>query len=99
MSQRSPILGWAALWLAAVAVDAGEERRAPARVYTNEDLSRVSLRDGKTPSPAPSPAALPAPIAPAADGPREAHWRAEAERVRRRVEPWRDEATVLRGDI
>lgn len=96
MTQRSWILRGAAVCLLGAAAEAAER---PARVYTNEDLARVSVRGGAE---AAAPAASPAPAAaptPAPEGRRESYWRAEAERVRRRLEPWRDEVAALRGEI
>ena len=86
--------------LAAAAPAAGE-RRASARVYTNEDLARVSGTRGETGGesrPAAPPPAASAAAAPAPSG-GESYWRAEAARVRQRVDPWRDAAADLRADI
>jgi len=102
MTHRHPIRGLAAVCLLGAAIAGSEERRAAARVYTNEDLARVSVRDAattKAPEPPSAPAAVPSPAAAASDGRRESYWRAEAERVRRRLEPWRDEVAILRHDI
>jgi septal ring factor EnvC (AmiA/AmiB activator) len=82
------------------AATAGDEARAPARVYTNEDLARLSARRGDTGVESRPAAAAPAapPAEPARDG-GESHWRAEAARVRQRVEPWREAAADLRVEI
>ena len=101
MTECSRLLRVAAVCLLAPAA-AAEERRAPARVYTNEDLARVSSRRGETgvdSRPAAPPAATSADAADKPDARRESYWRAEAERVRRRVEPWRDAAADLRAEI
>jgi hypothetical protein len=101
MTQRSRILRLAAVCLLAAAVEAADERRAPSRVYTNDDLARVSVR-GSAAAPEPPaipPSPAPAEPRPANEGRRESYWRAEAERVRRRVEPWRDQVADLRTEI
>ena len=98
MTHRHPIRGLAAVCLLAAAIAGSEERRASARVYTNEDLALVSVRGGTPAVPEPAPTAPASPAA-ASDNRRESYWRAEAERVRRRVEPWRDAAAILRHDI
>lgn len=101
MTERSRILRAAAVCLLGAAAPAAGERRSPARVYTNADLAQISALRGETgvesrpASPSPGPAA----DAPAPEGRRESYWRAEAERVRRRVEPWRDSAATLRVEI
>jgi hypothetical protein len=104
MTHRHVISVRAAVCLLGAAIATAEERRASGRVYTNDDLARVSARDGATPAtsapePPPAPATVPSPAAAASDQRRESYWRAEAERVRRRLEPWRDEAAILRHDI
>lgn len=81
---------------------AADERRAPARVYTNEDLARVSGRRGETgveSRPAAEPPAERAAAAEPASSGGESYWRGEAARVRLRVEPWRDKAADLRAEI
>jgi len=84
------------------AAAAADERRAPARVYTNDDLARVSSRRGETgveSQPAAAPPAVSPAAADGAGGRGESYWRGEAARVRQRVEPWRDAAADLRVDI
>jgi len=79
-----------------------DERRVPARVYTDEDLARVSSRRGETgveSKPGNPPPEARADASPAADGRGESYWRAEAARVRQRVEPWRDDAAELRVEL
>lgn len=102
MTEWSRFLRAAAVCLFGAAAVAGAERRAPARVYTNEDLARVSSRRGETGVES-RPAAAPPAESVAAAGPSpgggESYWRGEAERVRRRVEPWRDAAADLRAKI
>ena len=98
MTEWSRFLRAAAVCLLGAATASAGERRAPARVYTNEDLARVSGRRAETGGE--SPPAVAAPTASAADagpaeGRDESHWRGEAARVRRRVEPWRDAAADL----
>ena len=100
MQYSSRILGLAAACL--LSATAGiAERRAPARVYTDEDLARVSSRRGETG--VGSEPASPLPEKPekglAASERGESYWRAEAARVRQRVEPWREDAADLRLDI
>ena len=99
MTQRSWILRAVVVCLLGPAA-AAEDGRATKRVYTNEDLARVSVR-GSAPAAAPAAPASPEPVPAAAapEGRRESYWRAEAERVRRRLEPWRDEAAVLQTEI
>ena len=86
----------------AAAESAPADGRPPARVYTNDDLARVSGRRAETgvdSRPAPTvPVAAPRP-AEARPGEGEAHWRAEAARLRQRVEPWREAAADLRVEI
>jgi hypothetical protein len=87
---------------AAPAAPQDDDGRASTRVYTNEDLARVSPRRGETGGesrPAPPAVAESAPDAAPTKGGGEAYWRGEAERVRRRVEPWRDTAADLRAKI
>ena len=97
MTQRSPILGLAAVCLLGRAAWAAE--KTP-RVYTNEDLARVAVPQAAPPADAAAIPPSPVPsTAPAAEDRRESHWRAEAERVRRRLEPWRDAVDSLRASI
>jgi hypothetical protein len=102
MTKWSRLLGASAALLLAAAGVAACERPAPARVYTDEDLARVKSRRGETgveSKPGTPPPADPSP-APAETGGRgESYWRAEAARVRQRVEPWREDAADLRVDI
>ena len=101
MTEWSRFFRAVALCLLGAAAAAGE-RRAPARVYTNDDLARVSGRREETGVESRPAAAAPAPNAVAAgSSPRggESYWRGEAERVRRRVVPWRDAAADLREEI
>jgi len=102
MTEWSRFLRAAGVCLLGAAAAAGGEGRAPARVYTNEDLARVSGRRGETGVESRPAAAAPAESA-AAGGPArsggESYWRGEAARVRRRVEPWRDAAADLRAEI
>jgi hypothetical protein len=79
---------------------ASEQGRAPAHVYTNDDLARVSARRGETGGesrPAPPEAAPVSAASPAGGG--ESYWRGEAARMRQRVEPWRETAADLRAEI
>jgi hypothetical protein len=109
MTKRSRFLRAAAACLVAPALAAADERSAPARVYTNEDLARVSGRRAETGVESrPAPPLAESATAPDRDRDKdkdkaesrgESYWRAEAERVRRRVEPWRDAAADLRADI
>jgi hypothetical protein len=88
--------------LALVCLSPGQDeasRPGAVRVYTNEDLARVSPRRGETgvlsAAPAPhTPTAAPAPGPAPARG--EAYWRREAERLEDRLEPLRDRARELR---
>ena len=101
MPFSSPFLGVAAACLLA-AVAQSAERRPPARVYTDEDLARVSSRRGETgvdSQPASPPPAGKPDKEQAASERGESYWRAEAARVRQRVEPWRDDAADLRVEI
>ncbi len=87
---------------AAPAVAHDDDGRAAKRVYTNDDLARVSPRRGETgvesrPA-APAPAESATDAAPAKGG-GESYWRGEAARVRQRVDPWRDTAADLRAEI
>jgi hypothetical protein len=100
MQFSSRILGVGAVCLLATAAGSAE-RRPPARVYTDEDLARVSSRRGETgveSQPAPPPAAG-KPEKEQASARGESYWRAEAARVRQRVEPWREDADDLRVEI
>jgi hypothetical protein len=102
MTEWSRFFRVAAVCLLGGAAAAAGERRAPPRVYTNEDLARVSGRRGETGVESRPAAAAPAEGGAAAEdgeGRGESYWRAEAERVRRRVEPWRDAAADLRAEI
>lgn len=102
MTKRSRLLRAAELCLIGAAAAAASERRAPARVYTNDDLARVSSRRGETGGesvPATAPPAESSAAAGAAEGRGESYWRGEAARLRQRVEPWRDAAADLRADI
>jgi len=95
-----PGVGGACLLAAALA--AAGEKRAPARVYTDEDLARVSDRRGETgveSKPAAAPPGDGSAASAMARGRGESYWRAEAARVRERVEPWRDAAADLRLEI
>ena len=110
MTERSRFLRAAAVCLlvpyldprlGAAAATAGA-RRATARVYTNEDLARVSGRRGETggeSSPAVAPPASSATATDPASRLGESYWRGEAARLRQRVEPWRDAAADLREKI
>jgi len=101
MKDWSRILGLGAVCLLAAAAGSAE-RRPPARVYTDEDLARVSSRRGETGGesrPASPPPAEKPEKDEAASGRGESYWRAEAARVRQRVEPWREDADDLRVDI
>jgi hypothetical protein len=83
-------------------VAAAGDPRAPARVYTNEDLARVSGRRAETGVESRPAAAAPAASATStepAPGGGEPYWRGETERLRRRLDPWRDAAADLRADI
>ena len=87
-------------------LEAAAEPARP-RVYTNEDLDRVSPRRKETGAwTAPASAEAPAAEArPDSRGPddsaraREAHWRREADRLRERLQPLRDQAGDLRQQI
>src|SRR5687767_12423940 len=103
MKDRSLFRGVAAVCLLAAAAGANGEKRPPARVYTEEDLARVSSRRGETgvesqPAVAPPPETT-SNAAREAGGRGESYWRAEAARVRQRVDPWRDDADDLRAEI
>jgi hypothetical protein len=91
-----------ALAVSPAAAAQAEDGRAVKRVYTNEDLARVSPHRGETggeSTPAtPAVAESAADSAPAKGG-GESYWRGEAARVRQRVEPWRDAAADLRAAI
>jgi hypothetical protein len=97
---RFPGAGGACLLAAALA--AAGEKRAPARVYTDEDLARVSGRRGETGVES-TPAAPPPPEEPvasnASSGRGESYWRGEAARLRERVGPWREAIADLRVEI
>jgi hypothetical protein len=94
--------------LCATPAFAGDESARPTRVYTNEDLARVSPHRGETgvlsePAPpdrdAPPPKAGEARDTRAGDAGREEHWRREAARLRERLEPFREEANDLREQV
>jgi hypothetical protein len=101
---------WAVLSLRpARAEEPAPRPRPPARVYTNEDLDRVRpFRDelggrsvpaftgDESPAPARAPRSADAPSRKRHD---EAWWRAEARRVRERVEALRAQADELRARI
>src|SRR5687768_7124703 len=98
MTECSRLLRAAGVCLFVAAAAAGAERHAPARVYTNDDLARVSSRRGETgvesvPAAAAT-AGVPAATG-AVEGRGESYWRGEAARVRHRVDPWRDAAAEL----
>jgi hypothetical protein len=105
MKDLSLLPGVAAVCLVA-AMSPADERRVPARVYTDEDLARVSSRRGETgveskpgnPPPG-AKAEAKADSSAAADARGESYWRAEAARVRQRVDPWRDDAAELRVEL
>jgi len=102
MMDRARFLGAGAALLLAAAGFASDQRRAPARVYTDEDLARVSDRRGETGVESKPAAAAPmanAVVPPSAGARGEQYWRAEAARVRQRVEPWRNAASDLRTEI
>ncbi len=102
MSEWSRFLRAAGVCLLGAAVAEAGERRASARVYTNEDLARVSGRRGETggeSGPATAAPADSAAVAGPPEGRGEPYWRGEAARVRQRVEPWRDAAADLRAEI
>ena len=102
MTEWSRLLRAAAVCLLGAAAAAAGERRAPARVYTNEDLARVSDRRGETGVESRPAAAAPVASATAAEPAEtrgESYWRGEAARLRRRVDPWRDKAADLRVEI
>jgi len=93
----------ARLMMLAVSLALGGAIRAdaPARVYTNDDLDRVSPRRGETGAgsrPAPAPETPPPPAAREA-GSGEEHWRREAGRLRDRLQPLRDQADDLREQM
>jgi hypothetical protein len=102
MKERTLFPGAGAACLLAVSLAAGADQPAPARVYTEEDLARESPRRGETgveSQPAVPPPAESKRAAGTAAGRGEPYWRAEAARVRDRVEPWRDTAAELRLEI
>ncbi len=90
---------------------AGADEKARVPLYTNEDLRRVAGERGDTgvsSAPAVPPAPDPAPepetrasrsAAGVRGGDGEAYWRAEAERVRRRVFALRQRQAALRGRL
>ena len=78
----------------------------PPRVYTNEDLDRLSPRRGESGAESTPAAADPAPAEARSRRPeedsartREAHWRREADRLRDRLQPLRDQADDLREQV
>lgn len=83
--------------------DARGGERVERRVYTNDDLERVSSRRGETgvqSRPAvPQPAAAASHDSDAQARSREERWRREADRLRQRLQPLRDEADDLREQI
>ena len=88
--------------LGATVSAAAGERRGPVPVYTDADLARVSSRRGETgveSQPAPALPLQRSDAAPAGNGRGESYWRAEATRLRDRVEPWREQAAELRLEI
>lgn len=94
-----PLAALAALLCLPVVPDqATPPRPRPVRVYTNDDLDRVSPQRGETgvlsvTPPRPAPAAS---EKPARSDHGEEYWRREAERVRDRVEVLRERARDLR---
>jgi hypothetical protein len=89
-------------WLATALLGAAETSKA-VRLYTNEDLDRVSpLRDqtGVFSAPAAAPETPPARSGAGGRGREgtrgESYWRREADRVRQRLEPMRQRAEDLR---
>ncbi len=82
---------------------AGAESERQARVYTNEDLARMTPLRGETG--VLSEAVAAARAAPAAredrgaDRAREAYWRREADRTRERIRPLEKRAATLRRQI
>ena len=87
--------------LLALAGTGRAESPAPARMYTNDDLDRVSARRGETgvlsrPGPA---AEAPPPARETGASSREEHWRRESDRLRDRLQPLRDQADDLRQQI
>jgi hypothetical protein len=70
-----------------------EEAKTPVRVYTNEDLDRVSPYRGQTGGENDPVAETSRPPSSAAD---EAYWRREAARVRERVAALREKADDIR---
>lgn len=96
----------AALALACASAPAPEEEGKP-RVYTNEDLDRVSPLRGETgvlSQPAAAPVAEPegrgaTRAGSARSGTGEAYWRREAARVRDRVRPLQDRVRALRKKV
>ena len=102
MTEWTRFLRAAAVCLLAGAAAADDDGRAVKRVYTNEDLARVSPRRGETgveSIPVPPAVAEGATDPAPAKGGGESYWRGEAARVRQRVEPWRDAAADLRAAI
>lgn len=85
------------LCLASPAADPPAARKAPAPLYTNDDLERVAPRRGDTGVLSTAPAAVPAtPPPPDREARGEPYWRAEAERLRERLLPLRERAEELR---
>jgi hypothetical protein len=87
-----------ALLLVAATARAGE----PSRSFTNEDLDRVAPLRTETGGSSPT---IPDPTAPKRDAPvravpnREPYWRAEARRVRGRMQILEDKAVTLRQQV
>lgn len=100
MSVRTPLAaGLAALLMAPIVLAADDKR--PARVYTNEDLDRVSPLRGQTgvlSTPAGRGAERPLPPD-ERRGRGEEYWRREARRLREKLEPLRQKAEDLRERI
>jgi len=74
---------------------------SPARVYTNDDLDRVSAHRGETgvlsrPGAAADPSPPPRE---GGSGQGEEHWRRESDRFRGRLQPLRDQADDLRQQV
>jgi hypothetical protein len=94
----------ARLLAALLALAGAAHAESPARVYTNDDLDRIAPRRGETgvlsepAAPAPSSKRDGAAGEKAASGGEE-HWRREADRVRERLQPLRDQAADLREQI
>ncbi len=97
MTKTRSFAAWAALVVSSV--NAGTP---PARVYTNEDLDRVSpfkAETGVASVPATAPGAVREPSPRESARPGEEHWRQEADRLRDRLQPLRDRVADLRVRI